>query len=231
MPYRGAGRSTLQSSNAIGVRGYGAAIERRMRERRDSVRHLQQHRQSEKEKEAELGTGGPFLIKTQLSCEEKPQFAPAKMKEEELYSGQEFMEDGEEEESFLEEEFMEDEDEEESYPRREFMEDEEEEESYPRREFIFEKSPPIKRRKEITYTLPDCISNGFLDMKRAAELIFYQMRRGVFSQASYDNFVNSEDAIGAVPQFSGLNDLTDPSALWLNTLANRLMVTRATISA
>ncbi|KAL6731733.1 hypothetical protein Aduo_002567 [Ancylostoma duodenale] len=229
MLYRGAGRSTLPSPNAIGVRGYGDRSPGKPSYDQTVGYAGQEYGREQQRDMRPVFTLTDSQAGTELFSAEKPHFDPVKMEEEESYSRKEFMEDEGEEESYSEEESMEDEDEDESYSRREFMEDEEEEESYPRREFIFKKSPPKKRRQEITYTLSDCISNGFMDMKRAAELIFYQMGRGVFSQASYDDFVNSEDAIKAVPRFSGLNDLTDPRVLWLNTLANRLMaeITRA----
>ncbi|EYB97038.1 hypothetical protein Y032_0143g2354 [Ancylostoma ceylanicum] len=164
---------------------------------------------------------------------ENPRFAPVEVKKEESYSRNEFLEGDGVEESYPREGFMEDEEEEESHPRMEFMEDEEEQELYLRNEFIFEESRAQNYRQEMPSSLFDCISNGFLDMARAARLTLYQLQQGVFNQAAYDvaGFVNSEDAIGATPRFCELNDLNDPEALWLNTLANRLMgeITRAHI--
>ncbi|CAJ0606480.1 unnamed protein product [Cylicocyclus nassatus] len=77
-----------------------------------------------------------------------------------------------------------------------------------RPEFNFEEAPRETRREPAS--LYECVSNGTLDMNKAARLILKQKRDGSFNQSVYDEFVRSEVA-SRVHYFrnNGILDISD----------------------
>ncbi|RCN38689.1 hypothetical protein ANCCAN_15414 [Ancylostoma caninum] len=90
-----------------------------------------------------------------------------------------------------------------------------------REEHNFEEEPSCER-EQLPATLHECIVRGSLQMRKAAKLIAEQKKRGVFNQAAYKEFVNSEVATRVKDMnFDGLDE-TDEAATCLNLIANRL---------
>ncbi|RCN34069.1 hypothetical protein ANCCAN_20090 [Ancylostoma caninum] len=81
---------------------------------------------------------------------------------------------------------------------------------YERREFNFD-APPAREAPRPAGSLYDCITNGTIQMDKAAKLIMDQKKRRVFNKAAYEEFTRSEVATRAQHyDFDGLDD-TDES--------------------